>query len=730
MTGGKFEPMSSLLHTPSASAITAYLLLAVTAPTLTTGHSWIEKLEGPHGNGMSRMGMPTKSDSALIRYFCPHENLDDCQVDAKHGVILEESAKRPCRSDMVSDPKTPTRPGADLVLHWAANGHANNGQSDGTCVKVMIAPFAEDPSIEDFAVVPGAECLPYWIISNQGSVETEGSITIPANLDPGTYTLFWHWNFLPFHFASCADIDVLEGDFPSYEEMVETYLMDGCANLPNPDEFCRAYSGFGENSRCDTDESLKDECGRSSCEGLGGGSMLYDCVDCPPPTPGPPGCPPPKAFYDDFSNGFDPNKWLIAHKSWNPNSGGVVAENVHFDSNSKRVVFNAHGLLYDGDIMGVKKEGTTIYRADSGLMTGGAIATRDYFGAGSYEVRMKVAEELGVCSAIWTYFWKDGTPIVNHEIDIELPGRPNPAHLDIGFDYALMNTFVGESGSLVETNFTKLDQEMNDGEFHNYRFDWHTDESDRRVEFFVDGKLLSINRENVPYFAGRLWVGAWFPNSWAGVPNFDVSQMVVDYVKFTPFENELYECPLESIPEFGWAPDTIFPESGEESGDGSAPVKCKTPPPAPTSPAPSPVATAPPVTAAPVHPPTNPPVSPPTGNSPESYAHYYSNGCKELHVSFCENDSSGSYCKSWQNDGTACQRSICHGHDFTVLDPCAPPPITDEEIYKSSGCEHLQNRDGFCVGLLGGQSYCKYWSHDHCQRAICQGDDFSSLDSC
>jgi len=709
------------------SATLALVLLATTAPTLTTGHSWIEKLEGPYGNGMSRMGMPTKSDSALIRYFCPHKNLDDCQVEAKHDIILEESAKRPCRSDMVSDPKTPTKPGAEVVLHWAANGHAN-GQSEGTCVQVMIAPFAEDPSIEDFVVITGAECLPYWIVSDQSTVETEGSITIPANLEPGPYTLFWQWNFTVFHFASCADIDVMEGDTPSYEEMVEEYLMDGCTDLPNPDEFCKAYSGLGEISKCSTRESLKDECGRNSCEGLGGGSMLYECVDCPPPTSGP-SCPPPKAFYDDFSNGFDPNKWLKAHKSWNPNSGGVVAENLHFDS--KRAVFNAHGLLYDGDIMGVKKEGTTIYRADSGIMTGAAIATRDYFGAGSYEVRMKVAEQLGVCSAIWTFFWKDGTPIVNHEIDIELPGRPNPAHSDIGFDYALMNTYIGESGSLVETNFTQLDREMNDGQFHTWRFDWHTDESDRRVEFYVDGKLVSINRKNVPFYAGRLWIGAWFPNSWAGIPNFDVSQMEVDYVKFTPFEDETYECPSESIPHFGWAPDTIFPESGEEPGDDSSstPVKCKTPSTAPTQ-APSPAVTSPPMTAAPVLPPTNPPVSTPTGNTPESYTHYASYGCQELHISFCENDQSGSYCKTWQNDGTVCQRSICHGHDFTVLNPCASPQNNDEEIYKSNGCEHLQNRDEFCVGLVGSGSYCKFWSHDHCQRAICQGDDFSSLDSC
>ncbi len=89
-----------------------------------------------------------------------------------------------CKKIRQSDPKTPTKPGAEVVLHWAANGHAN-GQSEGTCVQVMIAPFAKDPSIEDFVAIPGAECLPYWIVSDQATEETEGSITIPANLEPG-----------------------------------------------------------------------------------------------------------------------------------------------------------------------------------------------------------------------------------------------------------------------------------------------------------------------------------------------------------------------------------------------------------------------------------------------------------------------------------------------------------------------------------------------------------------
>ena len=82
-------------------------------------------------------------------------------------------------------------------------------------------------------------------------------------------------------------------------------------------------------------------------------------------------------------------------------------------------------------------------RAD-GKRVGGAIATKDYFGSGSYEVRMKVLPKFGVSSAIWTFHYQEyypghpeyvakpvGAPdyyASNHEIDIEMPGRPGAAH--------------------------------------------------------------------------------------------------------------------------------------------------------------------------------------------------------------------------------------------------------------------------------------------------------------
>ena len=282
---------------------------------------------------------------------------------------------------------------------------------------------------------------------------------------------------------------------------------------------------------------------------------------------GPPSCPAPEPFYEDFSNGFDSNKWLKAHKSWGSsgsfNNGGVVEENVVFNASAGKVILNAHGSLYTGDIMGVERVDGQWVRMNTGVRTGAAIATRNYFGAGSFEARLKVAGELGVCSAMWTYYYSDegcsdGTPIANHEIDIEVPGRPGSALNDIGFDKALMVNWIGESGSLHTTNYTALDSVINDGNFHTWRFDWHTEESNRRIEFYVDGNLYAVNDKHVPFYAGRLWLGVWFPNRWAGDPNFAESQMEVDHMRFTPFLDEQYECPVESYPNSGWAPGTVF----------------------------------------------------------------------------------------------------------------------------------------------------------------------------
>ena len=680
--------------------------------TSVQSHSWIEKVESDYGEGASRIGMETHSDSYLQRYFCPLSTLSECQPDAKHNIILDETAMRPCRPDAVSNPKAMLPPGTDLDLHWAGNGHVGNGQSEGTCVRVMIADYSLDPSFEDFEDI--AECLDFWITDADGSQQPQGTIHIPDTTPEGSYTLLWYWDFTEFWYSACIDIEVtnsavadatpspttnaLEVD----DAKIQVYLHNGCSGLEHSTDFCKQYT-TDPDSYCNVNET--DECGRSICTGIA--NFLFPCnQNCPV------GCPIPKAFYDDFSNGLDQENWLVAEKSWGSSdeflNGGVVPENVHPDIATGTIKLAAHGNFYTGDVMGINKDLT---RQNTGIRTGGAIATRRYLGPGSYEVKMKVAGELGVCSAIWTYFYNDeefcssGGDIVNHEIDIELPGRPAAAAESIDFAQALTNTWTGEIGSLHTTGYTQLPKNVDDGEFHTYRFDWHTDPADRRVEFYIDEDYLTTVYENIPFYAGRMWLGAWFPNSWAGEPNFDHAEMELEYFKFVPFD-ETFQCPAESYPDFGWASGTNFDTGEEEELCGaytSSPTIFTTPSPTFQS--------------------TN---SPPSGL-------YLENGCADLPSTFCS-----TYCKDWQQD--ECERSVCHGDSHNDLNPC-PAPVTSaptaqqttglnqNDIYSYDGCTVFgADMDSFCYSF--NQGYCKYWQSDSCGRSVCKGDAHENLNPC
>ena len=67
-----------------------------------------------------------------------------------------------------------------------------------------------------------------------------------------------------------------------------------------------------------------------------------------------------------------------------------------------KLVIEAYGDQYTGDVKGINRDFSL--RPD-GKRVGGAIATLDYYASGKYEVRMKVAPQLGVASAIWTFHW-------------------------------------------------------------------------------------------------------------------------------------------------------------------------------------------------------------------------------------------------------------------------------------------------------------------------------------
>ncbi len=275
-------------------------------------------------------------------------------------------------------------------------------------------------------------------------------------------------------------------------------------------------------------------------------------------------------FYEDFSGDIlNSDKWLIAEKNWGGTvtvngktedyNGGVIAENVTLSNGN--LVLTGLGNYYDGELRGINRDQS---RRGDGKRCGGAIATREYFGSGSYEIRAKIAPELGCCSAMWTFeyeehYFEDKLQIVNHEIDIEFPGRDENGNFSLS--HALCTTWTGESDNEHKTAIPYCGNQA-DGEFHTYRFDWHTGSETEipRVDYYFDDVLTYTSYDFIPTNESRFWLGLWFPKNWAGTPDFEQTEFEVDYVRITPFHESGDTPQNESYPDSGWSEKAILPK--------------------------------------------------------------------------------------------------------------------------------------------------------------------------
>jgi beta-glucanase (GH16 family) len=274
---------------------------------------------------------------------------------------------------------------------------------------------------------------------------------------------------------------------------------------------------------------------------------------------------PPGVFCDDFAgNTLDIVKWWYGRSQWGNGkqfkNHGVVPENVIVANN--RVYFGANGDLNSGSIAGMRKEKARLTQDQPGDRTGGMIVSEEYFGSGSYEVRMRLPSQIGVCSALWTFHYQemystdpdfekyssqgltqqgnenDGYYVTpNHEIDIEIPTAPkdgDPVN-DCSYRYARLNTWVGEEN--YTDDFHDMGFNQSDGKFHVYRFDWHTggNAEKPRVDFYLDGKYIYTSTTHIPFIKGRFTIGTWFPQWAGGKANFDRAFLEVDWIKITPY---------------------------------------------------------------------------------------------------------------------------------------------------------------------------------------------------
>mmetsp|Transcript_25973 Transcript_25973/g.38037 ORF Transcript_25973/g.38037 Transcript_25973/m.38037 type:complete len:393 (-) Transcript_25973:199-1377(-) len=261
---------------------------------LVDAHSWVVKV-GLDG-GKSRGGTDG-TDLDLQRYFCPEPSLEDCQPEPKHNIFLTPGAQRPCRSGIESNPRSQIDSGDELYMSWMGNGHANE-QSDGTCVTILMAPYETDPDFNDFLQGEElADCAPYYYTNHEGLVKTDTKVLIPHGTPPGKYTVLWYWDFYPFYFSSCADIDVgpssptapVSAPFsapvsgPATAPVVsppiddtEIYLTSGCTAASLPTSFCT--DNVATSSYCKSNGL--DGCGRAVCHG-DAHTDLYPCPSAP-----------------------------------------------------------------------------------------------------------------------------------------------------------------------------------------------------------------------------------------------------------------------------------------------------------------------------------------------------------------------------------------------------------------------------------------------------------------
>ena len=321
-------------------------------------------------------------------------------------------------------------------------------------------------------------------------------------------------------------------------------------------------------------------------------------------------------FVETFDEGFlDPDRWLISTKSWGGDNGGVSPLNcslVRDTDNGEPIIalkLQANGDLYDGPI---EHEGRR-------TRVGSAIATRQYYASGRYEVRAKIAPDLGVVTAFWPFHyidyypsqdghWHEPNPRRNTEIDWEFPTdlRGNEAEAEaagidpdrIAFTNARTNSWGGQFGGeggehkgrhllrTAEGDVVDLAEDSIAGIYHTYAIEWHSgsdlgDNGDTRdepgcVRWYFDDVLIDelydveFGQGNVPFRAARFWLGAWFAASgyideigWGGSPNFETSDLLIASISITPFNDSRDAYEPETVPNLAWAPPGEYPDPVE-----------------------------------------------------------------------------------------------------------------------------------------------------------------------
>ena len=278
----------------------------------------------------------------------------------------------------------------------------------------------------------------------------------------------------------------------------------------------------------------------------------------------------PPVFFEDFDDPeLDPAKWLIAETTWEgigagsyakEYNGGVIPENVSVADG--KLILAGHGNRYEGDVRGIDRNGN---RREDGKRSGAAIATRQYFNSGRYEIRAKAAPEANIFSSMFTleaeesYNTLGQREITMDSVMMELPAPRGDAFHSVtcGGGAAL------SQDDSIPAHFPDCPNQA-DGEFHTYRFDWYTSNLlNEYIEYFVDDNLVykAESRNLVPKKAGRFWLALYFSGDCAKNADFDTTTFEIDWIRITPCHRPGDKPQAETYPDRGWAlPQSNLPD--------------------------------------------------------------------------------------------------------------------------------------------------------------------------
>lgn len=159
----------------------------------------------------------------------------------------------------------------------------------------------------------------------------------------------------------------------------------------------------------------------------------------------------------------------------------------------------------------------------------GEYRTRNEYGYGTYEVRMKATAGDGLVAGTFFTYTGEWGKASHHEIDFEFLGKdPECKTLQLNY-YAAGTGTHGEHEKIIKLPFNACDS------FHNYKFVWKPDE----LVFYVDDQPLHTATKDIPSKPGKimvnLWAGTSNVNGWLNPFKYTGPvQAEYDWITYTP----------------------------------------------------------------------------------------------------------------------------------------------------------------------------------------------------